>query len=158
MAGERAVSLGKGKDFCFSGESAVQEGGLLDHTFLSSVAAFSLQLGRYGVFFSASCLSYKDFLILGGLTAGLGSGRKVKLRPRPHEVGEDPYDAFQKQRITRQLAGCNCWLLCILFPGFSLGFGLRSSSGKLLGGYGGLLTLIQSWPQPRRGSWVPAEG
>lgn len=66
MAGERAVSLGKGKDFCFSGESAVQEGGLLDHTFLSSVAAFSLQLGRYGVFFQPAAFPIKISLFWGG--------------------------------------------------------------------------------------------
>lgn len=65
MAGEQAVSLGKGNDFSFSGESAVQEGGLLDHSFLSSVPAFSLQLGSYG-FFQPAAFPIKISLFWGG--------------------------------------------------------------------------------------------
>lgn len=63
------------------------------------------------------------------------------------KVSEDPYDALQKQQITRQPAGCNWWLLCVCFPALWLGFGLWSSSGKPLGGFEGLLSLIRSWPQ-----------
>lgn len=51
------------------------------------------------------------------------------------EVSRDPSDAFQEQQVSRQFAGYYCQLFYIHFPVFSLGFGLRSSSGELLGGF-----------------------
>lgn len=131
MAGERAVSLGKGNDFSLVGREEPCSwqrgaGGWVAGSHLPLVCAcFLFTAWQFFFFFQPAAFPVKISIFWGGLTAGLGSGRKVKLRPRRHEVGEDPYDAFQKQRITRQLAGCNCWLLRVRFRAFSLGFGLE---------------------------------